>query len=315
MSLACNSPQILAIMILVFSMKYLVFGIKILALMFAFLIFFLVLNTKYKIPNTGFVFAQTIGKSWQGSLGTSVGASVGEFYLSLWGYISPFASVVLTSDGIFLRATVADEKGNFIISQVLIKAGFKSFCLDAIDFKRIGESYTCFSIPPATASITMKDIFLPPTLGLSRTKINAGGSATAFGYTMPKAKVTLHINGELLTTYADSNGYYQVTIKNLKAGNYSLYATAEYKQKQSLEPTKKLKLESLSIQKQVINQAGNWWDALLRFLKNWLWNPLWLVIPIIILIIILIRKLWGRQLPNPFKRKSHLLHHFWWIGF
>ena len=302
-------------MILVFSMKYLVFSIKILALMLAFLVFFLVLNTIYKIPNTGFVFAQTGGESWQGSLGTGVGASVGEFYLSLWGYVSPFASIVLTSDNVFIRATVADEKGNFIIAQVLIKAGFKSFCLDAIDFKRIGESYTCFSIPPATASVTMKDIFLPPTLGLSRTKINEGGSATAFGYTMPKAKVTLHINGELLTTYADSAGYYEFALDNLKAGNYSLYSTAQYKQKDSLSPTKKLQLESLSKPKQVANLVGNWWDALLRFLRNLSFGPLWLIIPILILIIILIRKLWGRQFVLPFKRKNHLLHHSWWMGF
>src|ERR1035437_8566963 len=155
------------------------------------------------------------------SSAVQVQASVGQFYLSLWGYASPFASISLTFDGVFMRATVADEKGNFIISQVLIKAGFTNFCLDAIDFKRIGESYTCFSIPPATASVTMKDIILPPTLGLSRTKVNEGGSATAFGYTMPKAKVTLHVNGELLTTYADNSGYYEFALKNLKAGNYS----------------------------------------------------------------------------------------------
>ena len=161
----------------------------------------------------------------------------------------------------------------------------------------------------------MRDIFLPPTLGLSRTKINEGGSATAFGYTMPNAKVTLHVNGELLTTYADSTGYYQFTLQNLKAGNYSLYATAHYKQKESLSPTKKLQLESVSKPKQVANLLQNWWDSLLRFLRNWFWNPLWLVIPILILIIILIRKLWGKQLPfkNPFEKR--LLHHSWWMGY
>jgi hypothetical protein len=132
---------------------------------------------------------------------------------------------------------------------------------------------------------------------------------------MPKAKVTLHINGELLTTYADSTGYYEFVLKNLKAGNYSLYSTAEYKQKNSLDPTKKLQLESLSKPKQAANLVGNWWDQLLRFLKNWLWNPLWLIIPILILIIILIRKLWGKQFPNPFKRKNRLLHHYWWMGY
>jgi hypothetical protein len=248
-----------------------------------------------------------------GSLHTAVQASVGQFYLNLSGYISPFASVVLTSNGVFMIGTTADAQGDFTINQVLIKQGFSGFCLDAIDFKRIGESYTCFTIPPATASVTMKDIFLPPTLGLSRTTVNEGGSATAFGYTMPKAEVTLHVNGELLTTYADSTGYYEFALKNLKAGSYSLYATAEYKQKQSLSPTKKLQLTSISKPKQVTNLVNNWWEQLLRFLKNWLWNPLWLVIPIVILIIILIRKLWGRRFVNPLKKRP--LHHSWWMGY
>jgi len=278
----------------------------------------ILISTTFVVLTISRVFAQ-IPTLPAGSLGTAVQASVGEFYLSLWGYVSPFASITLTFNGIFVRATVADQNGDFIISQVLINAGFSSFCLDAIDFKRIGESYTCFSIPPATASVTMKDIFLPPTLGLSRTTVTAGGSATAFGYTMPGAKVTLHINGELLTTYADNTGYYQFDLKNLKAGNYSLYATANYQNKESLTPTKKLLLESISIQKQTAQQIaktiGNWWDQLLRFLKNLLSNPLWLVIPILILIIILIRKLWGRQFPNPFKLKSRLLHHSWWMGY
>ena len=253
------------------------------------------------------------------SSAVQVQASVGQFYLSLWGYASPFASISLTFDGVFMRATVADEKGNFIISQVLIKAGFTNFCLDAIDFKRLGESYTCFSIPPATNSVTMKDIFLPPTLGLSRTTINVGGKATAFGYTMPGAKVTLHLNQKLLTTYANSDGYYEFTLQNLAVGTYTLYSTANYQQKESLVPTKKLQLEALSTEKQISQQVtktvGNWWDQLLRFLRNWLWNPLGLVIPIIILIIILIRKLWGKHLPIPAKKKSRLLHHSWWMGY
>lgn len=263
------------------------------------------------------VLAQT--SSLSASLQTQVQGAVGEFYLALSGYISPFASVVLTSDGIFIIGTTADAKGDFTIAQVLIKKGFSSFCLDAIDFKRVGESYTCISIPPATASVTMNNIFLPPTLGLSRTKVNAGGSATAFGYTMPGAKVTLHVNGKLLTTTADSHGYYEFALKDLKAGNYSLYSTAEYQQKDSLVPTKKLQLQALSKQQQVSQQVAktvsNWWDQLLRFLRDWLWNPLWLVIPILILIIILIRKLWGKKFANPFKRKSHLLHHYWWMGY
>src|ERR1035437_3125257 len=156
-------------------------------------------------------------------------AQVGKFYLNLSGYISPYASVVLTIDGIFVRATVADAGGNFSISGVLIKEGFSHFCLEAVDFKRLGDSYTCFDIPPAKGDVTMKEIFLPPTLGLSKNVIAEGGETLAYGYTMPGAEVTLYLsNGQKLTTYADSTGYYIFHIKGLKAGNYNLYARALY---------------------------------------------------------------------------------------
>ena len=165
----------------------------------------------------------------------------------------------------------------------------------------------------------MKDIFLPPTLGLSRTTVNVGGSATAFGYTMPGAIVTLHINNQTLTATADASGYYEFKLDNLKVGVYSLYSTGNYQQKESLTPSKKLQLEAVSKPQQVTNalkKAGRQVvNQIAKVLKNWLWNPLWLAIPIVILIIILIRKLWGHKFATPFKKKSHLLHHYWLFGY
>ena len=254
-----------------------------------------------------------------------VSATLGEFYLNLSGFISPYASIVLTSDGVFLRATVADSNGNFYISSVLIKKGFSHFCLDAIDFKRIGESYTCFDIPPAEGSVTMKDIFLPPTLGLSRTEIGAGGDATVFGYSMPRALVKIHFNGNLLTTYADETGYYEFKLKNVAAGKYQLYATAEFDNKQSLEPTKKAELRALSWWEQVVVYIKDIYGKIYRYLTSLSLGPLWLGIPIIISIIILILKIWPEKftfiynsklfawLPRR-KNKKHL-HHDWFIGY
>lgn len=262
------------------------------------------------------VFAQkTMPK---GSLKTSVEATVGEFYLNLSGYIAPYASIVLTVDGTFARATVADQNGDFSITGVLIKRGASQICLDAIDFRRIGESVTCFNIQPAQASITMNGIFLPPTLGLSRTEIAEGASVTAYGYSMPGALVTLYLsNGKTFTTYADPTGYYQITLSGLKAGSYSLYARAELNHKQSLEPTNKLKLKSLSWWEQLIAFLEGLWNKFLKFLKDLALGPLWLVIPILILIIILLVKLLPGKLGflrNPL-RKKHPLHHKWWMGY
>lgn len=261
-----------------------------------------------------------------GSLKTSVIATLGDFYLSLSGYISPFASIVLTSDGIFIRATVADQYGNFSISQILIKRGFSHFCLDAIDFRRIGESFTCFSIPPAQGSVIIKDIFLPPTLGLSRTEIAEGSEAVAFGYTMPGAIVTLNIDGKKLTTTADKTGYYEFHLKGLKAGTYTLFATANYKSKDSLSPSKKLQLKSLSWWEQFIAFLKEIWKKILQFFISSPLGLLWLVIPVIIPIIILVFKIWPGAFAFIYKNRAvefffdlfgrgKKLHHAWFMGY
>ena len=269
------------------------------------------------------VFAQASVK--KASASVEVSGTVGGLYLNVSGYISPYASIVLTSDGIFYRATVADKYGYFFISQILIKEGFSHFCLEAIDIKRIGESVTCFNFPPATGGINMKDLFLPPTLGLSRTEIGEGGTVIASGYSMPGAKVTIHLsNGKFLTTTADSTGYYEFKLENIKAGKYELYSTAEYNDKQSLEPTSRAKLTALTLWEQLWAFINNTFDRIWRFLTSLSLGPLWIGIPIIISIIILILKIWPEKFTFiynnklmaliPWRRKKKL-HHSWWMGY
>ncbi|MCL6096363.1 MAG: carboxypeptidase-like regulatory domain-containing protein [Patescibacteria group bacterium] len=257
-----------------------------------------------------------------------VQAQVGKFYLNLSGYISPYASVVLTIDGVFIRATVADAGGNFSISGVLIKEGFSKFCLEAVDFKRLGDSFTCFAVPPAKGDVTMTKIFLPPTLGLSKNVIAEGGETLAFGYTMPGAEVTLYLsNGQKLTTFADSTGYYIFRIKGLKAGKYNLYARAVYNDKQSLAPTRTLQLQSLSLWEQIIAFIKSIINKIIKFFSSWALGPLWIALPILILIIILILKIWPEKFTfiyqsrliifftRAFRKPKKPLHHAWWLGF
>ncbi|MFH1536226.1 MAG: carboxypeptidase-like regulatory domain-containing protein [Patescibacteria group bacterium] len=246
----------------------------------------------------------------QGENQTQVQAKVGEFYLDLSGFISPHASVVLNSNDIFLRSIVADEIGNFSMSSVSIKKGFSEFCLTAVDFSRLGESITCFSVPPAQASISMKDIFLPPTLGLSRTEAIAGSAVDAYGYSMPGANVYLNFTnrkgltvvdqafaqanpnkeGQKLTALADDKGNYRFTLKNLASGTYDLYATANLQNKDSAKPTKQLQLKVTSSPEETIN---NFFDLLKKpaaALAGLGLGLLWLVFPIILIIIFLVRR-------------------------
>ncbi|MCL5072703.1 MAG: carboxypeptidase-like regulatory domain-containing protein [Actinobacteria bacterium] len=264
----------------------------------------------------------------QASFKVPVQAQVGKLYLSLSGYISPYASVVLTIDGVFVRATVADAGGNFSMSGVLIKEGFSNFCLEAVDFKSLGDSFTCFNVPPAKGNVTMKDIFLPPTLGLSKNVIAEGGDTLAYGYTMPGALVTLYLsNGQKLTVFADNTGYYTFRIKNLKAGKYNLYAKANYNRKDSLAPTKTVQLRALSWWEQIIAFLLSILKNIQKFFSSWSLGPLWIGLPILILIIILILKLWPEKFTFIYqsrliifftkflRRPKRPLHHYWMFGY
>lgn len=260
-----------------------------------------------------------------GSLHTKVKATVGEYYLDLSGFASPYASIILTVNGTVYRTSVADDKGNFSITGVLIRKGFSSFCLEHLDFKRIGESEACFSVPPATGSISKKDVFLPPTIGLERTEIAAGSNAVVFGYTMPGSTVTIHSkDGKTYMVQADNTGYYTLTLKNLPAGTYELYATAVYHQQPSEVPSKTVKLVALS-----------WWQQFLLWLKKLITaiidrftglglGPLWLVFPLIPIITWLILRIWperftiitdSRYFSFLFGRKKKKLHHAWFMGY
>src|SRR3989344_4064198 len=163
----------------------------------------------------------------ESGLKTTVSGTVGEFYLNFSGYIAPFASVVLTSDGVLLATTTADENGYFYLTDILIKAGSSKFCFEATDLRQLGKSYSCMSIPPAEDSATIEGIFLPPTLGLLRLEIAEGSSTIAHGYSMPDALVTLHVGENMYLTKADESGYYEFTLENLKGGTYQVYATAK----------------------------------------------------------------------------------------
>jgi len=262
----------------------------------------------------------------------SVGATVGEFYLNLSGYSSPSSLISLVSDNVSLRSIVADEKGNFLISQVLIKNGFSNFCLKTTDFTNLGQSTTCITIAPVNSSITIDNIFLPPSLALWKNKIAYYESDLVFGYTMPKAVVVLHINpsaggagnDQTIITKANANGYYRFVFK-FPSGKYDLFATAKYENTDSRAPSKSLTLEVLNWFGLLISMLRDLLNKLVTLFTSLTFGPLLIEIPIIILIIILLIKLWGKRFTSitaeflgvfvlMFKSKKKL-HHYWFVGY
>lgn len=175
-------------------------------------------------------------------------ASVGRYYFSASGIISPFASLVLTTHGNFLASTVADLKGNFQFQPSLVNDGFDSYCIEATDIRRIGTSYTCFKSDPPKANIEKDGLFLAPTVGLSGRKITPNSSIFSSGYSMPNSTVTINLgNGLWITAKADEGGYYKSEIKEIPPGKYELYAGAYYEKKTSDKPTRTFKVESISL--------------------------------------------------------------------
>lgn len=252
-----------------------------------------------------------------------VKAHVGEFQLNINGLASPFASIILTSNGVFYRSTTADKDGRWEINDISINKGFSKFCLQHIDFRNLGSSTTCFNVSPAKDDITKRDIFLPPTIALQRSTITEGGSAIVFGYSLPFSKVTIHIKGgQTYETTADEHGYYEIEIKDIPAGTFELYATAVFNGKPSETP-----------ENSVVLRALTWWQMLLMWLKSgirWLWDiitrlglgPLWLILPLIPLLIYLIVKIWPERFTFIYDSEIYVLfhpkkklHHAWFVGY
>lgn len=245
--------------------------------------------------------------------------------LDISGFTSPNASIVMRlTNGDFVRSTTADSEGNFFISQIGVTSGFSDFCLEVIDFKRIGDSSTCFRIAPVTKSSSLRDLFLPPTLGLSSSQVNVNESIYAFGYSMKQAKVTVHLSGGItLITDADKTGYYNIKIEKLPVGTYQLFATASYNSKESEIPNDPKELQLLStkaqIQKKVESILSTLFSSMIQFFNDYGW----LAIPAIILLIILTSKKARVVIKTAIARRrnineeviKHGAHHAWMLGF
>lgn len=194
---------------------------------------------------------------------TNVSATVGDFTLSISGFVTPFASVVVkTKDGVLLASLTTNEQGNLSVFDILINKGLSGLCFTVIDQKRLGESETCIPMSEPESNIVMQDIFLPPTLVLSQTEINENAQVGASGYTMPLAQVTISVGQKQIVTTADQKGFFTASLGAIKAGQYNIYAIALYNGKTSYTPTKFLGLQSQSltsqIQKKIISLPWGW---------------------------------------------------------
>lgn len=211
------------------------------------------------------------------SSGIKVKAQVGSFQLHVAGIATPLGVVsLLAKDKTFLISTIADEQGRFDMTPVLINEGFDGFCMSLNDQVPDRKSQICQQISPAVSNVEIRNLFLPPTLGLSSPRVNRGFSVKAVGYTMPQAQVTLTMDqGRTMYAVADSNGYYMFDIGGLGFGEYKVSVTARYQDMESLKPETSKTINVLAL------ALGYTWTY-------------WIILILLILLIILFL-LWRRR--------------------
>ncbi len=261
--------------------------------------------------------AVTLFPNFSQSGSSTVTATVGRFHISVSGYQSPYASIILkTQNGTFLASTTADSKGYFSISNILINSSVLQYCFQAVDFKRIGESDSCITVSGIIdKDLTYSDIFLPPTIGLSKKQINAGQNGIIFGYSMPGATVYLDIEGKIITITADDTGYYTYIYKNVPEGVFRISATAELSSKKSLAPTNDVTLEALSIPQQITNTGKKVVEKVAKKVPFNLLPFLLIALALLVAIGVLLYKLrvhfWVIFID--FLRRRKKMHHDWFL--
>lgn len=263
-------------------------------------------------------YSQTLFPQQAQSAPVNVQATIGRYYLSITGYQSPYASIVMTTlSGLFLRSTTADSNGYFTITDVLINDTFPGFCLTAVDFKRLGESETCVRFDEIVSdNKRYADLFLPPTIGLSKELINAGENALIQGYTMPGALVYLSIDGKIIEIQADETGYYSYSFEDVPAGVYVFSATSQLDGKTSLEPENTVTLEALSIPGQISQQGS---DIIEKIEDKVPFSLLLFLLVALLLLAIILFLLYRLRAPIivfffDFFLKRKRMHHDWFLN-
>jgi len=245
------------------------------------IIFLTLLSAALLLQKPAFAASTTATQS--GTVTTSATIRGNTFTIS--GFTSPFASVVVTASSQFIVSTTADAQGNFS-APVTIALNTTNLCLDTVDFKRLGSSQTCIN----TATTNPIGLFLPPTIGLLSTTVDAGQNATIYGYSLPRSSVIINPQNlpenQTYTVTTDETGYYSYTVESVPAGTFVFSAVGEVLGAQSLPPTGGVELKALSLFEQASTTAQDLTQSLASSIPASYLTPILLTILFLIICIL-----------------------------
>lgn len=132
---------------------------------------------------------------------TQISARVGEYYLTLSGYTSPQALVILSSStGNLSAQTPADQKGFFLFKMVFLPHKIGELALISQDTDGLATPPVYLPEPEAEKNIFIENILLPPTVSFSSGSNDRENGSSAAGKTFPNSKVLVYLYAETKTT-------------------------------------------------------------------------------------------------------------------
>lgn len=111
------------------------------------------------------------------------------------------------------RDIVADENGIFQVSFVGVPKASHSFGLLIKDKENRATQTKFFTIDTVANELVVKDVIIPPTVGLSQRTISRGQAAVVVGNASPNNKVVLEIDDTIKKeANAEKDGSYKITV-------------------------------------------------------------------------------------------------------
>lgn len=215
----------------------------------------------------------------------TVTATVGQPKLTIYGYTSPGAKVLLTGKQV-ADQTTADNDGYFIMEHVYFpepKMGYPEVCLNAVDVRKRISFPTCLPRIPLNIplEITVGPVLLPPTVSIGKNTLQIGEQVIAKGATFPNSDVIVSMaNNEAGTsvlikkanafflpkyeTISNQSGEFELNLPSVRSSSWRVFATANFQQDY---PSPKSNTLSFRVM--------NWWELVL--FKIWLIVSLFLL--------------------------------------
>ena len=130
----------------------------------------------------------------------------------LSGRAYPMSTITVLKDAQIVAKTIADEGAEFQINISGLSSGAYVFSLFGEDSQ--GFRSPLFTFPVSVTRgvlIKIDNIFIAPTLAVSKSQVKKGDPITMFGQSTPAAEVTLEVNSEqqiFVKTITDTSGVY-----------------------------------------------------------------------------------------------------------